>query len=261
LREAMQGKLLPQIASEGNASDLLAKIKAEKQKLIAEKKLKKEKDLPAINADEIPFEIPENWVWCRLGDILEVLTDYHANGAYEKLKNNVSLLETENYAIMLRTTNFHIKNYTDYKYITEEAYNFLSKSKVFSGDVIMNKIGDPGTAFFVDDRGKPMSLAMNLFLIRFKNSINNYYAYSYLKNQHEYIKSLSAGTTNMTITKDVVKELLFPLPPLSEQQRIVAKLKELMAYCDKLEKSISDSKEQNEKLLQQVLREALRNEK
>jgi restriction endonuclease S subunit len=72
LREAMQGKLVSQNPADGNATDLLRKIKAEKEKLIAGKKLKKEKELPPIKADEIPFDIPENWVWCRFGKIVDI---------------------------------------------------------------------------------------------------------------------------------------------------------------------------------------------
>jgi type I restriction enzyme S subunit len=263
LQDAVQGKLVKQNPNDETASELLKKIKAEKETLRqaqGDKKVKKEKELPHIKPEEIPFEIPENWLWCRLGEILDILTDYHANGAYEKLKNNVSMTDEEDYAIMLRTTNFHAKNYFEYKYISQEAFNFLEKSKVYSGDLIMNKIGDPGTVFFVDDRGKPMSLAMNLFLLRLNRSISNYYIYSYLKLQQAYIKSFAAGSTSMTITKDAVKELLVPLPPLAEQHRIVQKLDELMQCCNDLEASIKKSQQQNEKLLQQVLREALRGE-
>ena len=72
LQMAIEGKLTEQRAEDGNASDLLKEIKAEKAKLIAEKKIKKEKPLPEISEDEIPFEIPDNWVWTRLGDIAEV---------------------------------------------------------------------------------------------------------------------------------------------------------------------------------------------
>ncbi|MCI7477895.1 MAG: hypothetical protein MSA77_06645 [Selenomonadales bacterium] len=69
LQMAIEGKLTEQRAEDGNASDLLKEIKAEKAKLIAEKKIKKEKSLPEISEDEIPFEIPDNWAWCRLGGI------------------------------------------------------------------------------------------------------------------------------------------------------------------------------------------------
>lgn len=71
LQEAVQGKLVPQIASEGNAKDLLEQIRKEKAKLVKEGKLKKEKPLPEITEEDIPFDIPENWCWCRLGEIFE----------------------------------------------------------------------------------------------------------------------------------------------------------------------------------------------
>src|SRR5690606_26356035 len=75
LREAMQGKLVPQDPNDEPASVLLEKIKDEKERLIKEKKIKKQKPLPPITEDEIPFEIPENWVWCRLGEICFKITD------------------------------------------------------------------------------------------------------------------------------------------------------------------------------------------
>ena len=75
LQDAVQGKLVEQNPKDEPASELLKKIKAEKEKLIAEKKLKKEKELPPIKFEEIPFEIPENWVWCRLGEICTKITD------------------------------------------------------------------------------------------------------------------------------------------------------------------------------------------
>jgi type I restriction enzyme S subunit len=269
LQEAVQGKLTKQASfpSKGEmsrsdrgvdepATELLKRIKAEKEKLIKAGKLKKEKELPPITEAEIPFELPKGWAWCRLGEVLEILTDYHANGAYEKLKAKVTLLDGEDYAIMLRTTNFNSSKYDEYRYVSEEAYNFLSKSKVFPGDVIMNKIGDPGAVFFVDDRGKPMSLAMNLFLLRFNESINTYYAYLLLTSFKDYIKSFSGGTTNLTITKDAAKETLFPLPPLAEQQRIIAKVQQLQQQLSQLEAQVQQSRQYAQQLLQSVLREA-----
>src|SRR5690606_32990229 len=72
LREAMQGELVEQNQADEPASELLAQIKAEKEQLIKDKKIKKQKPLPTISEDEIPFEIPDNWVWCRLGEICQV---------------------------------------------------------------------------------------------------------------------------------------------------------------------------------------------
>ncbi len=261
LQEAIEGKLTADWREKNpdveQASELLARIQAEKAQLIKDKKIKKQKPLPPISEEEKPFELPDGWVWCRLGEILEFLTDYHANGAYEKLKKNVQLLDRPNFAIMLRTTNFHYKSKFKYKYITESAYNFLSKSKVYPEDLIMNKIADPGAVFFVDDRKQPMSLAMNLFLLRFnKETISSRYAYFYLKSSYEYVVSFSSGTATSTITKDAVNKLRFPLPPLQEQKAIVAKVEKLLALCDQLESQITDNQHHAKQLMQAVLKEA-----
>ena len=89
LQMAIEGKLTEQRAEDGNASDLLKEIKAEKAKLIAQKKIKKEKSLPEISEDEIPFEIPDNWVWTRLGDIARFQGGYaYKSGEYVATSNN-----------------------------------------------------------------------------------------------------------------------------------------------------------------------------
>ncbi len=261
LQEAIEGKLTADWRAQNPdvepASELLKRIVAEKAQLVKDKKIKGQKPLPPITDEEKPFELPQGWEWCRLGEALDYLTDYHANGAYEKLKKNVQLLDKPNFAIMLRTTNFHEKSRHKYKYITETAYNFLSKSKVYAEDVIMNKIADPGAVFFVDDRKQPMSLAMNLFLLRFnKKNICNKYAYFYLKSSYEYVVSFASGTATPTITKDAVNKLRFPLPPISEQQAIVTKVEKLLALCDQLESQIIQNQTHAEQLMQAVLIEA-----
>lgn len=240
LQLAVMGKLVPQDQNDEPASALLEKIAAEKEQLIKDKVIKKQKPLPPISEDEKSFELPKGWEWSRLGESLEVISDYHSNGAYKKLKENVELLDEKDFAIMLRTTNFSDKNYSNYKYITKKAYEFLSKSKLFPGDIVVNKIGDPGAAFFVEDRGGPMSLAMNLFLLR-TLKVEGKYVYLYLNAMAEYVRSFSAGTSTQTITKDAVNCLVLPLPPISEQSRIVAKVDELMSLCDTLTSRISES--------------------
>ncbi len=261
LQEAIEGKLTSKWREENKeiepASVLLEKILAEKEQLIKEKKIKKSKPLVEIGEDEIPFEIPNNWEWCRLGKTIDWFSDYHANGSYKILKENVSLLENKDYAIMLRTTNFHKKNRHNYLYINEHAYNFLSKTKLYEEDIIMNKIADPGKVFFVEDLGMPMSLAMNLFLLRFnKNYVIPKYAYYYLLISYEYIFSFAAGSSTLTITKDAVNALLFTLPPIEEQKEIVNKIEKLFAICDELEEQINNSKQNTQTLMQAVLKEA-----
>lgn len=158
----------------------------------------------------------------KLGDHLKVLTDYHANGSYEILKKNVTLLDKPDYAIMIRTKNFEAEKFhADLKYIDEHAYNFLSKSKVMPGDIIMNKIANAGSVYKMPDLGTPVSLAMNLFLLRVDDSnLDARYAYYLLKNNESYIKTFANGTATKTITKDAVRNLELLAPPLSAQRKI-----------------------------------------
>lgn len=242
LQLAVMGKLVPQDPNDEPAAVLLEKIAAEKAQLIKEKKIKKQKPLPPITEEEKPFPLPDGWEWCRLGEILQQISDYHANGSYKILKENVTLLEEEDYAIMLRTTNFHASNYHNYKYVDEKAYHFLSKSKLYPGDIIMNKIGDPGASFFVEDRGKPMSLAMNLFLLRCQ-TVNSLFVQRYLHNNYEYVRSFAAGTSTKTITKDAVNNLVFPLCSIKEQERINATTDQFITLCDQLKARLQQAQQ------------------
>ncbi|WP_295021094.1 restriction endonuclease subunit S [Sulfurimonas sp.] len=265
LQEAIEGKLTEKWRAKnpdiGTAKELLEQIKTEKEQLVKDKKIKASKPLAPINEDEIPFDIPSAWEWCRFGKTIAWFSDYHANGSYKILKENVSLLENKDYAIMLRTTNFHEKNKNNFLYIDEHAYNFLSKTKLYPEDIIMNKIADPGRVFFVEDLGMPMSLAMNLFLLRFNNKyVIPKYVYYYLLSNYEYIFSFAAGSSTLTITKDAVNELLFTLPPLEEQKEIVATIEKLFAICDELEGEINQNKTTVQTIMATLLKEAFGDE-
>lgn len=157
----------------------------------------------------------------KLGDYIEVLTDYHANGSYQTLKDNVSLKKEEDYALMVRTLNFERDDYeSDAIYLNESEYNFLEKSKVYPNDIVMNKIANPGSVYIMPDLERPVSLAMNLFLIRFNKKLNQRYMYYLMKINENYIKNFSNGTTTLTITKDAVRSLKFKVPPLLVQNQV-----------------------------------------
>lgn len=238
LQYAIQGKLVEQREEDGTAEDLYKQIQEEKKKLIKEGKIKKTKALPEITEDEMPFDIPENWKWVRLGSVLDLLSDYHANGGYETLKANVTLLDNEDYAIIVRITNLGRNAKSEYKYITKDAYEFLGKSKLYPDDIVMSKITDPGTVYYVPDLNMPMSLAMNLFLLRLNKSLNSLYIFYYLDAMKAYVKQFEGGTATKTITKDAVKNLLIALPPLNEQKRIVEKIEEMLPYTKQLVKKV-----------------------
>ena len=158
----------------------------------------------------------------KLGDLLELLTDYHANGAYKKLKANVELLDDPDYAIMIRTTNFEQNDFkSNLKYINKHAYEFLSKSKVYPKDIIMNKIANAGSSYFMPDLNTKVSLAMNLFLLRANTDlVNPAYLYIYLKINEQYVKSFANGSVTKTITKDAVRNLDIQLPNREVQDQI-----------------------------------------
>ena len=160
----------------------------------------------------------------KLGEIISVLTDYHANGAYKILKKNVKLLDSPDYAVMIRTKNFEQNDFIDdLKYINEHAYNFLTKSKVFPNDILMNKIANAGSVYCMPKLDQPVSLAMNLFLIRInKDLAEQKYIYYYLKCNEKYVKSFANGAATNTITKESVRNLEVILPNRSIQKKIIS---------------------------------------
>ncbi|WQT36812.1 restriction endonuclease subunit S [Helicobacter pylori] len=161
----------------------------------------------------------------KLGDILEVLTDYHSNGSYKTLKENVTLLEQPNFAIMIRTTNFEKNDFRkNLIYINQQAYNFLSKSKVFHQDILINKIANAGAVYFMPRLDKPVSLGMNLFLLRIKKNYNKYFIFCILRYNEKRLRLMAKGTTTKTITKDNIKMFQILLPPLETQQKIARTL-------------------------------------
>ncbi|WP_350594915.1 MULTISPECIES: restriction endonuclease subunit S [unclassified Pseudoalteromonas] len=169
----------------------------------------------------------------KLGSLLSLLTDYHANGAYKKLKENVELFDEPDYAVMIRTTNFEQNNFdSNLKYISEHAYNFLEKSKVKAGDIIMNKIANAGSSYLMPELNCPVSLAMNLFLLRIDDDkANSTFVYLYLKLNEDYVKSFANGSVTKTITKEAVRNLEIELPERTMQDYIV---KVYMDYVSKL---------------------------
>lgn len=170
----------------------------------------------------------------KLGDLLDLLTDYHANGAYKKLKENVELLDAPDFAVMIRTTNFEQNNFeSQLKFITEHAYNFLKKSKVYAGDIIMNKIANAGSSYLMPELGKQVSLAMNLFLLRIDPlKANPVYVFLYLKLNEAYVKSFANGSVTKTITKEAVRNLDIELPERYIQDEVV---NTYFRFTDKIE--------------------------
>lgn len=256
LREAMQGKLLTPVTSSGvekqeTGHDLLAKIKTEKAQLIAEKKLKKEKELPPISEDEIPFEIPEHWAWCRMGEIISYTEnlDIHKNLTSDTKINYVDIASINNkkYIIEEIKQSTVSELSTRARRVLKKGYIIYSTVRPYLKNIAIinqdlpNFIGSTGFNVF-----KPIASDINfLFYFLLNPDLNKMY------------EEMMVGFNSPSITNEQFDNTIFPLPPLHEQEQIVGKLEELMAFCDGLEESIKESQGYNEQLLQQVLREAL----
>ena len=252
LQDAVQGKLVPQDPNDEPAGELLRKIKAEKAKLVAEKKLKKEKELPAIRPEEIPFEIPGGWVWCRLGDVVQM-----SRGKFSiRPRNDPSYFGGEYPFIQIGSLDENGSEVNEAPQTLNE--KGIKVSKKFPKNTIAIAIVG-GTIGNLGVLGRDMYFTDSIVGVYPSSSYNQEFILNFLRYVQPKIKSEAyqmSGQPNIKIP--TLENLYLPFPPLNQQQRIVQKLSELMQTCNALEASIQQSVSLNEKLLQQVLREALR---
>ena len=227
LQYAIQGKLVEQRPEEGTAEELFAEIQQEKQRLIAEKKIKKEKPLPEITEDEKPFDIPESWKWVRLKDIITVLGDgihgtpqFDDTGKYFFINGN-NLAKGE-IAIKSDTKKVSRKEFEKYK-------KPLDKNTILIS--INGTIGN--YAFY---NGEPVILGKSACYFSLINGINKEYICRLLNTQHflDYAVKEATQTTIKNVSLKSMRMLPVPLPPLAEQKRIVEKLKQLLPLCERL---------------------------
>jgi restriction endonuclease S subunit len=151
----------------------------------------------------------------QLKNIVDILTDFSANGSYESIANNFKLLDDKNYAYMVRTTDLETLNYTNnVKYIDKHAYNFLEKSQIFGGEILINKIGSPGRVYQMPKLNMPVSLGMNLFMLRLskENNFTEEFIWAYFNSElgQSMIKRKINGTVPLTIDKEAIRTLYIP---------------------------------------------------
>lgn len=223
LELAMQGKLTDQRDEDGNARDLFQDIKEEKQRLIAEKKIKKEKTLPEIEADETPFEIPKNWMWVRINDLFDVAR----GGSPRPIK--AFLTEDMNGINWIKIGDTEIGGKYIYHVKEKIKPEGLKKSRfVKSGDLLLTNSMSYGRPYILKTDGCIHDGW--LVLSPFVYSLNKEFFYYLISSQYvkrEFTKT-AVGAVVKNLNKNKVKAIIIPLPPLAEQKRIVAKLDELL---------------------------------
>lgn len=239
---AMRGKLVPQDPNDEPASVLLEKIKAEKAELVKEKKIKKTKALPAITDDEKPFDIPDSWEWVRLGDVTDVVMGQAPKGS------NVND-QGEGIEFHQGKTEF-----TETVIGKSSKYTTDSNKIVDSNFIIMAVRAPVGDVNLLD---RKISIGRGLAGIAPYIS-NKIYIFYYLESIKNYFERRSTGSTFKAINGNTIKNAVVPLPPLSEQSRIAAKIAQLFALLRKVESSTQQYAELQTLLKSKVLNLAMR---
>uniref|UniRef100_UPI0035636FDA restriction endonuclease subunit S n=1 Tax=Segatella copri TaxID=165179 RepID=UPI0035636FDA len=260
LQWAIQGKLVPQDPNDEPASVLLEKIRQEKERLIKEKKIKRDKNASIIYRgednsyyekmlatgevkcidEEVPFEIPQGWEWCRLNEVATSVTDFVASGSFASLRENVKYYSTKEYALLVRTKDLSCNFSNDLVYTDKHGYDFLSNSNLFGGELILPNIGASiGKVFIVPDLNMPMTLAPNSVMIRLDDECTKSWLYNVFSSPFGYdtLWSISSSTAQGKFNKTDFRKVLVPIPPIEEQNRIVTKIKELSPYIEKYSKA------------------------
>lgn len=219
LQAAIQGKLTERLSGDGNAEDLLAEIAVEKQRLIKEKKIKKEKPLPEIAEEEKPFDLPEGWAWCRLGDlILQNVGGGTPNKNVAKYWNGdipwISVKDIQSSIIS------KAKDYITNVGLENSSTNLIPKGTL----IVCTRMGLGKVAFNIIDVAINQDLRA-LFLSQ--NVYKKFIYYFYLANSFE-----GHGVTVKGISIQDLHNTIVALPPLVEQQRIVQRLEELLPLCE-----------------------------
>lgn len=233
LEYAIQGKHVEQRAEEGTGEELYRQIQAEKQQLIKEGKIKKEKPLPEIVEDEIPFDIPESWKWVRLLDVVE---EKPSNGFSPK---GVDYQTAVKNLTLTATTSGYFKadafKYVDIQLEPDSKYWLKKDDLLIQRSNSRELVGTSCIYTGDDDAFIYPDLMMKL---RVMNGVDVKYVDHVLKSPltRNYFSKTASGTSESMpkINQGIVSATLIPLPPLAEQKRIVAKLEEILPLCERL---------------------------
>ena len=166
-----------------------------------------------------PANNEKGFIKAPMGEYMTVLTDFSSNGSYKTLDSGVIMYDEPNYAWMVRTTDLESGDMTAIKYIDEEAYELLAKSKIYGGEIIMNKIGSAGKIYLMPQIDIPASLGRNAFMFRYDERINVKFLYHLLTAEYgqREIQQYVRGAVTKTITKNDVRAVLIIVPPIELQ--------------------------------------------
>jgi len=254
LQLAVQGKLAPQDPNDEPAGELLKRIKAEKEKLITEGKIKKQKPLPPITEDEIPYELPQKWEWVRFNQLVnpEYPISYGVLVPGPNIEHGIPF-------VRIGDLNLINPPLRPEKSIDKEIDRKYERTRIVGGEILMGVVGSIGKLGIAPDSWHGANIARAICRIVPSKFIYKHYLIWLL--QSELMQNGFIGDTRTlaqpTLNLGLIRVAFTPLPPLSEQHRIVSKIDQLMHLCDELETRLNQSKKDSEMLMQTVLQEAL----
>ena len=224
LQYAIQGKLVEQRPEEGTGEELYQQIQAERQRLIQEKKIKKEKPLAEISEDEIPFDIPESWKWCYIGELF-----LHNTG---KAQNSTG---SQNGTIrkFITTSNLYWDEF-DFTKVKEMPFTDkeLERCTVQKGDLLVCEGGDCGRSA-VWKYDEEVCIQNHVHRLRPYQPVDIYYFYYLFYFYKNTGKLRGRGVAIQGLSNEAIHRVIVPLPPFAEQKRIVAKIEELLPLADR----------------------------
>lgn len=191
-------------------------------------------------------QLPNGWAAERIGDYATVITDYVANGSFASLAQNVEYKSQPDYAVLIRLTDFNNNFEGNFVYIDEHAYEFLTKSKLTGGEVIISNVGaNVGTVFKCPYLNTPMSLGPNAIMFKTKGNDDFMYYWFRSRNGQHSLKSIVTGSAQPKFNKTNFRDLYVPVPPRKVQNQIAR-------YLGNIDKKIEVNSKINENLLNQV---------
>jgi len=191
---------------------------------------------------ETPFgKIPESWGLVPISEITEFVTDYVANGSFASLAENVTYKDTEDAAVLIRLVDYNNDFKGNFVFIDEHAYEFLGKSKLYGDEIIISNVGaNVGTVFRCPHLPYKMSLGPNAIMVKFKESDDFYFFWLRSHAGQHMLHSIVTGSAQPKFNKTNFRDMIVPVPPRGQQEKIVSILQPLE---DKIEqnKKINDN--------------------
>lgn len=250
LQEAVQGKLVKQDKNEEPSIELLNRIKSE-----ISISGKKEKPLPLIKAEEIPFEIPENWVWCRLGEIAEIKGGKRVRNGYKLLRNPTD-------HIYIRVTDMKNGSVStdDIHYIDDKMFEVIKQYTISRDDLYITIAGTIGEVGEIPEMFNNANLTENAAKFVFNNELlERSWLRNILNSKHcqiQFLDKTKKVTAQPKLALTRIATTLIPLPPVSEQKRIVAEIEKQLTKTKQLKEHIVGNQKATEQLIKALLHQA-----